>query len=453
MKPDNDLERQLRDLLRQTLDREIGPDPTWDESPAAQRVAKGGRRARVRWPLRILAVAAVIGVIGGGAAVLLGAPDGLPGPSGVPANGWIAFTVTDDPADRGSDEDIWLVALDQEPRRVIGTDTDAIDELCPAFSPDGRRLAYGRVEGSAATLGIVDVAADGHISAPITIGIGDGQPPPCPVWSPDGDRIAVAVNRTSPVNPQTSARGSEVWVVSMPNRQITTLPDLLATDLEFSPDGSQLAIASGVDQLVSGNVLHDGRIHLFALETGTRRSLDASLGATALTWAPDSRRIAYEAVPADNDSEAELRVVDIATEEHDVLASYSRMHGIGPAWSPHGEAIVYQRLIGSGERHEVVLVSATDGSEVVIRASVESTDGTSLSLFPFWVVWSPDGQYLLDLAWAMADNVFLEPLLTAVPLDPGMPTLLLSDLAGVVAYDGYDGSTFVPIQTWGREPD
>jgi Tol biopolymer transport system component len=239
----------------------------------------------------------------------------------------------------------------------------------------------------------------------------------------------------------------------MPNRQITTLPDLLATDLEFSPDGSQLAIASGVDQLVSGNVLHDGRIHLFALETGTRRSLDASLGATALTWAPDSRRIAYEAVPADNDSEAELRVVDIATEEQDVLASYRRMHGIGPAWSPDGEAIVYQRLISSGERHEVVLVSAIDGSEAVIRASVESPDGTSLSLFPFWVVWSPDGQYLLDLAWGMADNVFLEPLLTAVPLDPGMPTLLLSDLAGVVAYDGYDGSTFVPIQTWGREPD
>jgi hypothetical protein len=35
------------------------------------------------------------------------------------------------------------------------------------------------------------------------------------------------------------------------------VPDLLATDLEWSPDGSLLAIASGVDQQISGEALQD----------------------------------------------------------------------------------------------------------------------------------------------------------------------------------------------------
>ena len=60
----NEVERQLRGALRETLDREQGPHPAWTESPAARRVA-GLDRGRRPWPLRALAVAAVIGAVGG----------------------------------------------------------------------------------------------------------------------------------------------------------------------------------------------------------------------------------------------------------------------------------------------------------------------------------------------------------------------------------------------------
>src|SRR5688572_23321474 len=69
----DELERQLRGTLRETLDREQGPHPAWTESPAARRVAGLDRRGR-RWPLRVLAVAALIGAVGG-AALLAGAPN------------------------------------------------------------------------------------------------------------------------------------------------------------------------------------------------------------------------------------------------------------------------------------------------------------------------------------------------------------------------------------------
>lgn len=78
MKTDPDLERRLRALLRQTLDAELGPDPTWTDAPAARRVAEDDRRKhRARWPLRILGVAALIGA-GGGAALLADRPEEFP---------------------------------------------------------------------------------------------------------------------------------------------------------------------------------------------------------------------------------------------------------------------------------------------------------------------------------------------------------------------------------------
>ena len=113
-----------------------------------------------------------------------------------------------------------------------------------------------------AALVVADVSDDGQVSDRLTIDVGDGLPPPCPIWSPDGGQVAFGVNRTSPVNPETSAAGSEVWIVTLTDRGITVLPDLLATDLEWSPDGSHLAIASGVDDRVTGEMLRDGRIHL-----------------------------------------------------------------------------------------------------------------------------------------------------------------------------------------------
>ena len=77
---DHDLERKVRDGFREALDQELGPDPIWAESSAARRVAEMERRARRRWPLRALAVAALIGATGGAAALLGGGQSEVPAP-------------------------------------------------------------------------------------------------------------------------------------------------------------------------------------------------------------------------------------------------------------------------------------------------------------------------------------------------------------------------------------
>lgn len=426
------------------------------------------------WTIAV-ALALLVALLGG--ALLVGARL-LPPPqlnvSPTATNGWIAFTVSE-PAPDGQDHDldIWLVALDRDARRVVGSETDRVDQLCPAFSPDGRNLAYGRVEGHGtyyfmnadgtegaqpaayrqAALVVDDVSDDGQVSDRLTIDVGDGLPPPCPVWSPDGEQVAFGVNRTSPVNPETSAAGSEVWIVTLTDEAVTVLPDLLATDLEWSPDSSLLAVTSGNDDRVAGEALQDGRIHLYAPGSGVMRSLDATLGAGGLTWSPDGRRIAY----ATGDLRHGLRTIDVVTGQQEVLApGYAAIHGIGPVWSPDGKTVAYQRCHANqcnGEKHEVVLVTLGDPpedgailDEVVIPYQTSTPGSDGLPYFPYRVTWSPDGEYLLYLAWEKEGPASL----VAVPADLVGAPVVVTQIEGIVPYDGYPDTTLVPIQTWGR---
>jgi len=424
------------------------PDPVYDAvregiEQTRQRADGGWWRPR-RWTTRILVVAALI-TLGGGAALLLDAPDD---PLALDSNGWIAYGMH--PED-GGDQDIWFVSPGSEPRRVIGSDIDSVDQLCPAFSPDGRSFAYGQVDQSGATpttaVVVASVNGEGDVSEEFRVDVGGA--PPCPVWSPTGDRIAFGVPQTSVINPTQSAAGSEVWILTVADRGITVLPDLLATDLEFSPDGSVLGIASGVAYDGNyGEALADNQIHLYELASGTMRTLEGTLGsAGSFTWSPDGRRIAYQG--------RELRVIDLATEEERILsAPYGTLHGIGPVWSPDGESIVYQRSIGSGERHDVVVVwpddLSADGTprEEVVPLFERSADGSETWLTPYWVNWSPDGENLMFVGWSAETD----PLLGVVPVASGSPSDILVTDQDVAVNPVYDSGPFVPIQSWGRLP-
>ncbi len=439
-------EQRLERALRQ------GPPFTTGYVPSTLALEE---RPFVRAPMtvgRLVLVIAVtalllIGLLAG--LVALGRHDGVR-----PAtNGWLAFARSGSgPAGPNGwvERDIYLVREGQAAHRIVGSDADGLDQVCPAFSPDGKRIAHGEAAGTAdavyhdAALVISDLDAVGNASESLRIDVGGSFPPPCAVWSADGRRVAFGVPLTSPANPDRSAAGSAVWVATVADGHVDILTDLLATDLEWSPDGEQLAIASGQADLVGGQSLRDGSIRLYDADTGSLRTLVGPSGVDLLAWSPDGRRIAYQRGNSDGaamDQEVWVVMVD-GSERHQITRRpFGAIYGVGPVWSPTGDRIVYQRMWGPGtEAHVVVLVTPDDGTEVVLPDLPVPGSDASVSWRPDSVTWSPDGKELLYTAWVSGRP---GRALIARPLDPGADP--------VVLYDGLDAGG--ENRSWGRLPD
>ena len=380
-------------------------------------------------------------------------------------NGWIAFARYASGRSAGDVErDIYLLRPGQAAQRIVGSDSDGLDQICPAFSPDGARIAHGEAAATddsgyrSAALVISDVDAGGHASESLRIDVGGTFPPPCPIWSADGRWVAFGVPLTSPLNPDRSAAGSEVWVASVADGQVEVLPDLLATDLEWSPQGSELAIASGQNDQDRGSQLRDGSIRLYNADSGEMRTLVGPSGVSMLTWSPDGSRIAYQRDRSSacdgrfDDQEIWVAQVD-ASGEYRLACGFSTLHGIGPVWSPTGDRIVYQRCDSNpcnGEAHEVVLVTPDGESEIVLPPlRLPGTDESAVWL-PFRVTWSPDGRELLYMAWSRGGFGERNGLIS-VPIDPSSNPTLLDDGPNLSVYD--DKGRDIPIQAWGRRPD
>ena len=300
-----------------------------------------------------------------------------------------------------------------------------------------------------ARLVIVELDPEGNASPAQIIDVGGSYPPPCATWSPDGDRLALGVPQTSPLNPDGTAFGSAVWIVSLPDARVTVLPDLLATDLEWSPDGATLAIASGKDQISVGDALADGRIYLSDTRSGDLRVLKTPLGVYSFSWSPDSHRIVYE-------TGGLLRIVDVETGDDSVVTVGSTpAQGWDPVWAPTSDTIIYRRAedLSREPPAETVLLELGDQSNVATSRLFTSPTETSIAgvrtafVSPERTVWSSDGEYVLEVgSWSTRQTTVV----VAVPIDPDVPHILLAEGDGISVYDAYDAVAPIVNQTWGR---
>ena len=337
--------------------------------------SRAGLRRRNRWAVRgILAVAGAAVMIA--VVVIVRSRDDGTSPADTPsvstsvANGSVTFAALD--ADL--DGDVYVVREGSTPRRITGSDADGTDEVCPAFSPDGRRLLFGQAAGNqedgyngVPALVITSLSPDGVPSETTTIPLEGATLPPCAIWSADGRWVAFGVATTA--RTPDPNRVGEVWVVDTESNDIRRLTGLSVNDLEWSPDATELAIAG------------DG-VSLYSVTADETRFLGGA-DAELLGWSPDGQTIAFTRTqPAPRDDVHQLLLMDAdGTNERILVPEFRANHGLGPVWSPDGDRIAYQRLcdqrphnpgIPCREEHEVVLVTVNDdegqpaGTQVVM---------------------------------------------------------------------------------------
>ncbi len=200
--------------------------------------------------------------------------------------------------------------------------TDDEPIISPAWSPDGKRLAY------------VSFAQKKPIIYVQTIATGQRQvvanfkgSNSAPAWSPDGKHMAVVLTKDA---------GSQIYLINADGSGVRRLMQNAAIDTEpcFSPDGRSLYFTS--DR--SGGP----QIYRVSLDGGDAQRITFQGGYNVSPRiSPDGKTLAYI---SRNAGRFQLYVQDLASQQTLALSDTSRDES--PSFAPNGRLIIYATEVG-----------------------------------------------------------------------------------------------------------
>ena len=211
-----------------------------------------------------------------------------------------------------------------EKRRVMSPPASVVGDCSPAFSPDGKQLAFVRVI-SAVVGEVYLVSVNGGEPKRLTF---DGAGVSNVAWTPNGREIVFASRhggKSRLFRVPVEGGGAE-WLVATGSE---------AHYPAFSRDGSRLAWRQNTS---------DEDIFRLALKSGSENAppLSSLIISTALEisprYSPDGRRIAFVSNRSGSD---EIWVCDSDGENPIRLTSFYGPLAGSPSWSPDGKRIVF----------------------------------------------------------------------------------------------------------------
>jgi TolB protein len=208
--------------------------------------------------------------------------------------------------------------------------------MSPAWSPDGRSLAYVSFEGGVSSVYVQELASGQRVRVSARSGINGA-----PAFSPDGRRMALTLSRRD--------GNVDVYLLTLANQQLARLTDSPAIDTEpaWSPDGSQIYFTSdrgGSPQIYRVPAAGGGVERVTFEGTYNARPRVAADGTSLamVTLDRDQYRIA---------------VLDLARRATRVLTSGRQDES--PAFAPNGAMLIYATRDGG---RGVLATVSVDGS-------------------------------------------------------------------------------------------
>jgi TolB protein len=203
-----------------------------------------------------------------------------------------------------------------------------------------------------------------------------------PAWSPDGRRLAFVRYRTdvAPPFPATLNWNAEVWIMDADGSNAARLG--AGHSPSWSPDGNWIALAQG-------DCIHNCGVLLVSTVSPASGQSGVGHMASQPAWSPDGHRIAYVSLSGDDGYHA-LQVVNVDGSQVTDLVQRDNIILDHPTWSPDGERIAFAQC------GPVWIEEVNSCNIFTLRADGSSPSATTLTTAggASQPAWSPDTRWI-----------------------------------------------------------
>jgi Tol biopolymer transport system component len=259
----------------------------------------------------------------------------------------------------GCDVEVYVMNADGTGQRNL-TRSPATEDGGPVWSPDGRKIVFGKGGPQTSRFGKIWVMnPDGSGQQRVTDGGG-------PAWSPDGRKIAFTRGGNRDIYVMNADGSDELELTHAPNLQYSPI---------WSPDGQKIAFLSsrgGSGQPPD----YSAEIYVMNADgSSPRRLAGTSISDSSMAWSPDGRKIAFVSKRDGND---EVYVMNAdGTGQRNLTRNPARDGH--PVWSPDGKTIGF--VANRGGNRDIYVMNADGSKQRNLTADVPQQ--------AFGIAWAP----------------------------------------------------------------
>ena len=251
-----------------------------------------------------------------------------------------------------------LVISDADGQNIRNALNSAEPIISPAWSPDGKRVAYVSFEDRKPVIYIHELATGKRISLSNQKGNNSA-----PAWSPDGKKVALALSRDG---------NTQIYILNADGTglQRLTRGSTIDTEPQFSPDGRFIYFTSdrgGNPQIYRMSAEGEG-------SEGAKRISYKQAFVTSPRISPDGKNLAFI---ANGGGGFKVHLMNLATGES--VALTDTVNDESPSFAANGRYVLYSTRVGG--RRVLAAVSVDGNSKQIL--SIPGADVRQPSWGPF----------------------------------------------------------------------